>query len=338
MAKINHAHIAHIVADSPGGPRGDKVRSKLLAKDITNLMLMCHKCHKRIDDPATWRNWPESMLLDFKREHEERISHVTEFAPKHRTHWLFFTARIGDRVPKIHQDAAKEAILESGYYPANSKPLVIDLTSSKITDEDPTFWSHQAANLDRYIGGILDHDLPRSDCQRLALFGVAPIPLLVKLGHGFGQMLETRVFQLHRDDESWSWKTGDGTCTFTTTKTTVGTPSKRVALSISISGQVNDAALADAMPEGFEHYAIRSSELSPIAMKTAGDLARFKVHFLETMARIGGENLGIQELSLFPAVPGAVAVEIGRQKLPKGHPKINIFDFRGGAFNCALTL
>ncbi len=34
--------VAHIVADAQDGPRGDHVRSRLLADDVANLMLLCH--------------------------------------------------------------------------------------------------------------------------------------------------------------------------------------------------------------------------------------------------------------------------------------------------------
>src|ERR1700753_1157611 len=47
-----YGFIAHIVADSPGGPRGDAVRSPQLAKSLDNLMLMCATHHKLIDVDA----------------------------------------------------------------------------------------------------------------------------------------------------------------------------------------------------------------------------------------------------------------------------------------------
>lgn len=37
-SEFNSAYIAHIVADSPEGPRGDKDRPELLSKDIKNLI------------------------------------------------------------------------------------------------------------------------------------------------------------------------------------------------------------------------------------------------------------------------------------------------------------
>jgi hypothetical protein len=48
-ANANTSYIAHIVADSPDGPRGDEVRSPLLAHDPDNLMLVCDVHHRVFD-------------------------------------------------------------------------------------------------------------------------------------------------------------------------------------------------------------------------------------------------------------------------------------------------
>src|SRR5687767_3628102 len=71
--------IAHIVADSADGPRGDSVRSPQLAKDLSNLMLLCGKHHKAIDVDFV-ADHPEPFLVDMKAEHEDRISIVTGIA------------------------------------------------------------------------------------------------------------------------------------------------------------------------------------------------------------------------------------------------------------------
>jgi len=47
--EFNVAYIAHIIADSPDGPRGDPELSFKLKADISNLMLMCDEHHRLID-------------------------------------------------------------------------------------------------------------------------------------------------------------------------------------------------------------------------------------------------------------------------------------------------
>jgi hypothetical protein len=45
----NFGFVAHFVAEAPGGPRGDPVRSPQLADDVGNLILMCYPHRKLID-------------------------------------------------------------------------------------------------------------------------------------------------------------------------------------------------------------------------------------------------------------------------------------------------
>ncbi|MBU0613882.1 HNH endonuclease, partial [Patescibacteria group bacterium] len=70
----NYAHIAHIVAQSPDGMRGDKVKSAQLAGDYENLMLMCFEHHKLIDGPTTWMKFPVDDLKKMKKSHEEFVA------------------------------------------------------------------------------------------------------------------------------------------------------------------------------------------------------------------------------------------------------------------------
>ena len=49
LSTFNNAYVAHIVASSSKGPRGDKTLSPLLSDKLENLMLMCADHHKLID-------------------------------------------------------------------------------------------------------------------------------------------------------------------------------------------------------------------------------------------------------------------------------------------------
>src|SRR5262245_18903511 len=47
--EANVGKLAHIVAASPDGPRGDPIESPKLAKDPSNLMLLCGAHHDLVD-------------------------------------------------------------------------------------------------------------------------------------------------------------------------------------------------------------------------------------------------------------------------------------------------
>src|SRR6266478_4074388 len=65
----NFARVAHIVAFKPEGPRG---KSELRPRDINNicnLMLLCPKCHKLIDDHPS--DYTRAALEEYKKTHEQ---------------------------------------------------------------------------------------------------------------------------------------------------------------------------------------------------------------------------------------------------------------------------
>ena len=70
MREINRSILAHIIADSPGGPRGDEVLSPLLAKDPSNIMLLCQPHHTQVD-AENGANFSVETLREWKRDHEE---------------------------------------------------------------------------------------------------------------------------------------------------------------------------------------------------------------------------------------------------------------------------
>ena len=75
LREYNKSNVAHIVASSPKGARGDSTRSHLLSDKLSNLMLMCPEHHKLIDDFKA--DYPEERLLEMKRKHEAAIATVS---------------------------------------------------------------------------------------------------------------------------------------------------------------------------------------------------------------------------------------------------------------------
>ncbi len=71
QGEFNQAYIAHIVADVPGGPRGDAIKSDLLKDDLINLMLMCDEHHRLIDKVELAKHTVE-LLKEMKKEHSLR--------------------------------------------------------------------------------------------------------------------------------------------------------------------------------------------------------------------------------------------------------------------------
>ncbi len=114
--QFNSAYIAHIVADVPGGPRGDKTRSPQLADKLENLMLLCDT-HHRLIDKIDVAGHSEAVLLKMKKEHEDRISIVTAIASDLQSHIVTYKANIGLHTPPVTYDIVSE-FLKPNHYPA----------------------------------------------------------------------------------------------------------------------------------------------------------------------------------------------------------------------------
>ena len=97
MDECNLSNCAHIIADSPDGPRGSN-QSNLLAKDPTNIMLMCPECHKYIDHEGKDK-FDAQTLFEMKRKHEERMEYLTGFKEDLQANIVTYGANIAEDTP-----------------------------------------------------------------------------------------------------------------------------------------------------------------------------------------------------------------------------------------------
>ena len=69
---IHIAEIAHIIAASETGPRGDATVTQADKGSYENLILLCANCHTTIDKSP--QDFPDNIIRDWKRKHVERVN------------------------------------------------------------------------------------------------------------------------------------------------------------------------------------------------------------------------------------------------------------------------
>jgi hypothetical protein len=106
----NTSYIAHIVGDSPDGPRGDPILSPKLAQDPDNLMLACDPHHRDIDREMVDAHSVE-VLREMKRRHEERILTVTGIDEDKSSHVIRYAAKIGANESPVEKGAVKWSMI-----------------------------------------------------------------------------------------------------------------------------------------------------------------------------------------------------------------------------------
>ncbi|EHR03045.1 SAVED domain-containing protein [Bradyrhizobium sp. WSM471] len=332
-ANANKAYIGHIVADSADGPRGDPVRSPKLAHDVDNLMLVCDT-HHRVFDREMVAEHPEEVLVAMKRRHEERIRIVTGIDEDFGSHVIRYAAKIGANESPVEKGAVKWSLLPDRY-PLDDGWIDLDLVTLELRDEDPAYWPTHVKNLQTVFNEKVRGRMERQEIKRLAVFGLAPIPLLFELGRLISDIATAEVRQLLRDPKGWKWdrSTAPMQCVLARPGR-IGGP---VALKLEISAPIADERVTKVLGADVSVWSIAAADPHNDIVRRPDDVAAFAKLFRRTLDDIKLAHGEDATVHVFPAVPVSIAIEAGRSWQPKAHPSLSIYDQNQKLGGFALT-
>lgn len=320
---LNTAYIAHIVSDAPKGPRGDEVRSPQLSTDPSNLMLLCDTHHRLIDGSSTWREYPEHLLLDMKAEHEDRIESVTSITRDRGCHVIRFAAGIGKNESPVNIEAVKAALLPE-FYPVRNGMIDLDVPDLGIPDSDPGYWPlHQRLLREKYKERVKGR-LERNEISRLAVFGLAPMPLLIELGRLISDISEAHVRQLLREPKGWAWSAAPSQMELVWTEPQNN--GSAVALKLGVSGPIDDNRITAVLGEDVSIWSLSAKEANNDILRTPSDLALWRKEIRAVFEAIKDRHGNAAILHVLPAIPVSAAIELGRVWMPKAHLPMRIYD------------
>jgi hypothetical protein len=326
----NFAQMAHVVAFSKKGPRGDVTDRPEDINNIDNLMLLCHQCHKLIDDNPDEHS--REQLEGFKRTHEERIFRLTGMSPDRQTTIVMLKSKIGGQMVKISQGEINDAI--SPRYAASPSGREIDLTT--IQDEGPAFYELGAKMITQTLDQVIETVMGTEGTNHLSVFALGPMPLLILAGSKLGDKVPCELYQRHRDTQDWTWKKGGKAVRYQFETIRKGSNRKTVALVLSLSGKIDLDHLPDAVKNEATIYEMTLDGVAPNTgfLRSRQDLKNFRDAYQRALREIGAAHGKLDELHLFPAVPAPVAVAVGRELMPKIDPTVIVYDddHRHGGF------
>lgn len=331
----NFAQYAHIVAFSADGPRGDAPRPRNI-HDVSNLMLLCPACHKLVDDRPEL--YPIKLLREYKERHEKRVFTLTEAHPDNSTTVVKMTARIRGQEVEIHP-----ADIETALFPRfteKNRDCVIDL--SALNEKAPGFYEQARRQIVDHSAALYKPGLDGRPLRHISVFALAPIPLLVHLGAQLSTKIRTEVFQRHRNGEGWTWPEGPATLRYTIGKLRRGNDPQKVALIVSLSGKVRLSDLPKSIGSKHTVYEISVKDKVPSVtlLRHRPDLDGFKDAYQAWLGHLLRAHGGVKIVDLFLAAPAPVAVLCGRERLPKVHPMLRVYenDLSKGGFTPALEV
>lgn len=336
LTEGNFAQIAHIVAFKSDGPRGESGPRPVDINNVSNLMLLCPKCHKLIDDNPTL--YTKITLEEYKTRHEGRIYHVTGLGPDLKTTIVQLKANIGGQAVAIPASQITEAVAPR--YPTDLRGFIIDLTN--IHGDDRAYLQTAAQNIKREVELLFAPGMDVEKTRHISLFALAPMPLLVYLGRQLGNKIPLELYQRHRDTENWTWKVDSRPVSYETRLLRSGSDRSKVAVMLSISGMIGIDNLPEEINESYYVYELTLSGATPTPafLRAREDVSRFKEAYQAFLREIMRDHGILPAIHMFPAMPTPLAVLCGRELLSKVDPTLLVYDYdkAKGGFSFAMEV
>ena len=324
QAAVNLAQQAHIYAFSEKGPRGWGPFRLGLTKinDVSNLMLMCHGCHRKIDQDGGSTLYPADLLISWKVSHEQRVEIVAGIAPDKSSHVVIYGANIGSEKSPIEYHACVAAMFPERY-PATERPALVSMTS-ELKDSSQQYWQAEFQNLIKLFQRKILSLIEDSPCKHFSLFTLAPQPLLIQLGALLTDKIDVDTYQLHREPKGWRWQDCQNDFDYITHKPDHfnGAP----VLVISLSDHISFERITRVIGEGASIWEITIERPHNDFMQAKQQLSLFRKHLRSLIVDIKREHGESTPLHIFPAMPVSCAVEFGRARMPKADMPWLIYD------------
>lgn len=324
--RVNISEKAHIYSFSEDGPRGwgPFKRAPQSLNDVGNLMLMCHDCHKTIDQDKSGSKYSASLLQQWKKEHEHRIVTVTGIAANNKSHVVFYGSNIGEQRSPLQMEDAMGAMFPA-HYPASESSACLSMACSH-EDNTTDFWESESSHLDRvFIQKILPL-IEGDPIKHFSLFSLAPIPLLIQLGALFTDKISVDTYQPIREPKGWHWQDFPDGFEFIIKKpeTIVGAP----ALVISLSDIVSHERIRNVMGEQVSIWELTVPEghIGNDNIRNSQQLSMMRNIIRELMVLIKEAHGFTTPLSIFPAMAVSCSIEMGRARMPKADMPWIIYD------------
>jgi hypothetical protein len=318
----NFAYLAHIVAASKDGPRGNEFESPRLANSPDNIMYLCDKHHRLIDKVAL-AEYKTHTLRQMRQEFLFNINKLLNQLKFEAIHTFTALWPIGKTLPSppTAKTIAKSLEVFQKKENGNIRPIN---TTHDCRSSDPNWWKNNVPEAIEYVVNELKNGT-NGFSKSLALYSIGPMPVLIALGAKLGNKNNVKIIPCSRQF-GWGWS------------------HKFQSNSFSIEGmeelsqeeeQVNlKFYLTDSPTEDVQ--ATQSSVFPTIKIKpefqdndcisnpAISDELLLKMHALFTKLK---RDFKTKVIHLFPCAPNVACIQLGRA-IEHNHSDFVIYDFQ----------
>lgn len=321
---VNLAEMAHIYAFSKKGPRGWGLlgRTPAALNEVGNLMLVCHDCHKKIDQDKQGTRYSAELLKKWKADHETRVRIATGISANKKSHVVFYGSRIGEENSPLRAAVAFDAMFPD-WNPADDRCVNLSMNSA-LDDSTREFWMAQEAHLRREFDRQIRPRIEEAQPNHFSVFAMASQPLLILLGSLFTDKVPAVVYQPHREPETWKWQPHPDRFQFRVNepKDKTGIP----VIAFSLSAQIHPEHIRSVLANRASVWEVTIDHPHNDFLRSQAQLAMFREAARRLMGTIETAYPTAAHLRVFPAMPASCAVELGRVRMPKAALPWVIYD------------
>lgn len=317
-------NVAHIVAASRDGARGDHPLPMSERSKFENLMLMCREHHDFIDKKESALEYSVERLMKQKKKHEAMMKLRTGIPVDDKTFALRFFGQIrGNRFSISEPQINLSVFLREKRY-VDEKSFDIDLINT--TDDCTTvYWQTGKNKIDEVLVQQVFPMIENKSIKQLSIFALGRIPLLAYLGYRLGDKVPMTLYQKHKDDgEGWTWPRRAPEFKFERVDHG-GSSTDNIAVLISVSGgKVGDVRAV--VPDS-RLYEIRPIGITPTntLLSSHKTLENFRRAYRDFLSEVESKHPRAKRIDCFIAGPAPVAIICGRE-LRGEDPKVVIYD------------
>lgn len=328
--------LAHNVAASVDGPRGDASRSGLLSDDPNNLILFCPSCHSLVDKPGWAQDYPEALLAQWKERHEAVIRTAGRNSHGRLALGLRYLGVVGQQLLGGSPGTIAQAAIQCGLV-LTQAPVDLRVDAGAYQPQSTEYWRHVVNEVRRQVMLV---QAQGSQQSAIALYGLADMPALMALGFALGHAVELYPFQWDRYAHSWMFPANEQhACEFR-----IRWPEQLkgpVALVLSLSGTITAERVHAVFPHtspSIIHVTVDAPRLDLV--QCAATVDAFRRELARVIERLETVLTKDRTIHVFPAIPASLAVAFGMAIKPKVSFPFSIYDAEGknGPFHAALSL
>ncbi|NCD16206.1 MAG: SAVED domain-containing protein [Actinobacteria bacterium] len=323
------------VAHQAGATEGEKSPRSDAAVPFTdrdkeeNLMLLCHGCHRKIDSAVGQQIYTVEVLRGIKEQHEGMVAAVTDFRTENRTLVIATRSTVRGQAVGASQREIAFALVESRRAPHSVGNLTyrVDIDLTDQVSED-WVWQRGMRQIDAAAARI-GTDVADGRVDHLSVFALAPIPLLVYLGHKLGDKWTVDVFRRTRDntERSWCWGETEVHAPTFVHELPDAPRATEVVVAVEVTAPVKPQRLPAPVAD-LPVIRIRPEFVAPgpdlLGSRIAVD--SFAKGWRSLLAQLEREMPGVKRLHVAAAVPTTAAVAIGRFHRPYVDPALVLYE------------